>query len=140
MVEREASDKENVTGKQKRRTVTYDKGKILAALLESTQDLQSDKGLRSSHARKRIKRMRGHPQSNGVLSPVEGGRRGRRVIRTRKERSPLAHHPHRVARTRVKALHRSTVRIIHLSTLLLSPREEATIPIVIVGLDKSRKI
>ena len=54
-MEREVSDKENGTGKQRRRTVTYDMGKMSPALLESTQDQQSDKGGRSSpcHGRKK---------------------------------------------------------------------------------------
>ena len=48
MIEGEASDKENESGKQGRRTVTYDMGKMSTALSESTQDLQSDKGAKIS--------------------------------------------------------------------------------------------
>ena len=52
LLEREASDKEKGIGKQKRRKVTYNMGRMSAALSESTQYLQPGKGMRSSPCQK----------------------------------------------------------------------------------------
>ena len=80
-MEREVSDKENGTGKQKRRTETYDMRKMSAALSESTQDQQSDKGGRSSPSQKKmIKEKKSSPKQRSPLSSR------RRAMRTKKHK------------------------------------------------------
>ena len=59
MIEGEVSDKENGSGKLKRRTVTYDKGKISAALPNSHMTYNPIRERRVAHARKE-KRIRDH--------------------------------------------------------------------------------
>ena len=80
-MEREVSDKENGMGKQRRRTVTYDMGKMSTALSESAQDQQSDKGGRGSSTHKRKKKDKKSSPKRG--SPLTNKRR---AMRTKKQK------------------------------------------------------
>ena len=62
---------------RKRRMVTYDMGKMSAALSESTQDQQSDKGGRSNPCQKKKKKeKRSYPKQR---SPLSSRRRARKA-------------------------------------------------------------
>ena len=59
------------------RTVTYDMGKMLAALTESAQALQSDEGAKSSPCQKKKKKDKGSPRKQ--RSPLSSKKRAKRA-------------------------------------------------------------
>ena len=116
--------------------VTHDVGKMSAALSESTQDQQSDKGGRSSPCHKKKKKDKKSSPKKG--SPPTNRRRAMRTKKHKNKKGeiPLVHHSLRVAKTRAEPPRDLIARITLLRTLLPNPRKEITIPIATAGLER----